>query len=64
MNKFVKMFYITRRFISKVVNNKKVRIVAHRSYQVYSIARVVRNPFVLLEYINIFNGLKLIKNKF
>tara|TARA_R110000772_G_scaffold106997_1_gene209149 strand:- start:290 stop:487 length:198 start_codon:yes stop_codon:yes gene_type:complete len=63
MYKIVKLFFKTKKFITKVISNKKVKNIAYKSYQVYSVVRVVRNPFLILEYINMFNGLKLIGDK-
>ena len=60
MRKVVKLFFKSKKFITKIISNKKVKNIAYKSYQVYSVLRVVRNPFLLLEYVNVFNGLKLI----
>ena len=60
MRKVVKLFFKSKKLISKIISNKKVKNIAYKSYQVYSVLRVVRNPFLLLEYVNVFNGLKLI----
>tara|TARA_R110002110_G_scaffold7856_4_gene39612 strand:- start:596 stop:793 length:198 start_codon:yes stop_codon:yes gene_type:complete len=60
MRKVVKLFFKSKKFITKIIRNKKVKNIAYKSYQVYSVLRVVRNPFLLLEYVNVFNGLKLI----
>jgi hypothetical protein len=60
MRTIVKLFFKSKKFITKIISNKKVKKVAYTSYQVYSVLRVVRNPFLLLEYVNVFNGLKMI----
>ena len=46
----------TQRFLkSKTSHN-----ILYGTYQTYNIIRIVRNPFILLEYVNVYNGLRLI----
>ena len=44
----------------RFLKNRTTRKIIHRGYQLYNIVRVVRNPFVLLEYVNVYNVLRLI----
>tara|TARA_R110000764_G_scaffold198060_1_gene283307 strand:+ start:29 stop:226 length:198 start_codon:yes stop_codon:yes gene_type:complete len=61
--KVLNLFYKSKRFVSKIIKSKKIKTVAKISYHTYEIYRVYRNPFVLLEYLSLYNGLRLIANK-
>ena len=58
------MFFRTGKSIyrksKRLFKNRKTQKILHTTYQIYSVIRVVRNPFILLEYINVYNGLRLI----
>ena len=60
----VNMFFRASKSIyrksKRFFKNRKTQKIIHKSYQLYNIVRVVRNPFILLEYINVYNGLILI----
>lgn len=60
--KMVNMFFRSKHHINTFIRKKTTRKVIYASYQVYQITRIVRNPFLLLEYANVFNVLKLIGN--
>ena len=45
------------------MKSKKTRTIAKYSYHSYQAFRIYRNPFILLEYLNVFNGLLLIADK-
>ena len=46
----------TKRFLK----SKTSQNILYGTYQTYNIIRIVRNPFILLEYVNVYNGLRLI----
>mgnify|MGYP003630639167 FL=1 len=46
----------TQRFLK----SKTSQNILYGTYQTYNIIRIVRNPFILLEYVNVYNGLRLI----
>jgi len=45
----------------RFINNRRVQQTFGISYRTYAIIRVIRNPFVLLEYINVYNGLRMLE---
>tara|TARA_R110000772_G_C13208404_1_gene430747 strand:- start:788 stop:1003 length:216 start_codon:yes stop_codon:yes gene_type:complete len=58
-----KIFDKTKKNISSFMKSKKTRTIAKYSYHSYQAFRIYRNPFILLEYLNVFNGLLLIADK-
>tara|TARA_R110000822_G_scaffold64666_1_gene158565 strand:+ start:508 stop:699 length:192 start_codon:yes stop_codon:yes gene_type:complete len=52
--------YMGKRRLMRSLRNRRTQKVMYVSYQLYSVARVVRNPFVLLEYVNVYNVLRLL----
>lgn len=52
--------YMAKRRLSSSLRNRRTRKVMYVSYQLYNISRIVRNPFVLLEYVNVYNVLRLL----
>ena len=58
-----KMFDKSKKNIKSFMKSKKTRTIAKYSYHSYQAWRIYRNPFILLEYINCFNGLLLIADK-
>tara|TARA_R110000824_G_scaffold397392_1_gene600260 strand:+ start:39 stop:245 length:207 start_codon:yes stop_codon:yes gene_type:complete len=59
----VNMFFRAKRNIGYAVRNKKVRKVVHYTYQGYQVSRIIRNPFIILDYISVYQGLKLLGNR-
>ncbi len=51
------LFRKSKRFLK----NKKVQNALYTSYHIYNTMRYVRNPFLLLEYVNLFNVARLLK---
>jgi len=51
------LFRKSKRFIK----NKKVQNTLYTSYHIYNTMRYIRNPFLLLEYVNLFNVARLLK---
>lgn len=45
----------------RLLKNKKVQTTLYASYHIYNTMRYVRNPFLLLEYVNLFNVARLLK---
>tara|TARA_R110002050_G_scaffold128799_1_gene250206 strand:- start:7112 stop:7303 length:192 start_codon:yes stop_codon:yes gene_type:complete len=58
--KMVNMFFRSKRAVRSFVRNKTTKRVVSGVYNVYQVVRVVRNPFVLLEYVNVYNVLRLL----
>ena len=58
-----KMFDKSKKGLKSFMKSKKTRTIAKYSYHGYQAFRIYRNPFILLEYINCFNGLLLIADK-
>lgn len=56
-------FFRAKRHLGYAVRNKKVRNVVHRTYQAYQVSRIIRNPFIILDYISVYRGLLLIGNR-
>ena len=52
--------YMGKRRLMSSLRNRQTRKVLYVSYHLYNVSRVVRNPFVLLEYINVYNVLRLL----
>lgn len=52
--------YMGKRRLMSSLRNRRTRKVMYVSYQLYNISRVIRNPFVLLEYVNVYNVLRLL----
>ena len=52
--------YMGKRRLMRSLRNRRTRKVMYVSYQLYNISRVIRNPFVLLEYVNVYNVLRLL----
>lgn len=46
----------------RFINNRRVQQTLFVTYKTYSVIRIIRNPFILLEYINVFNGLRMLQN--
>ena len=61
--KMVNMFFRSKRNINNFVRKKTTQKIFYASYQVYQVSRIIRNPFILLEYVNVFNALKLIGDR-
>ena len=59
----VNAFFRAKRHLGYAVRNKKVRKVAYRTYQAYQVSRIIRNPFIILDYISVYRGLLLIGNR-
>ena len=59
----VNMFFRAKHKIGHIARNKKVRKVIHYTYQGYQISRIIRNPFIILDYISVYQGLKLLGNR-
>lgn len=57
---FINALYMAKRKISRGLRNKRTQNVLFRTYQIYNVARIVRNPFVILEYVNVYNVLRLL----
>jgi len=55
-----RMFRSLGRKVARVITNRTTQRVVFSSYQVYQIARIVRNPFLLLQHFNLYNGLILL----
>ena len=58
--KMVNMFFRSKRGLKNFVRNKTTKRVVSGAYNVYQVVRVVRNPFILLEYVNVYNVLRLL----
>tara|TARA_R110002020_G_scaffold445201_1_gene657061 strand:- start:409 stop:615 length:207 start_codon:yes stop_codon:yes gene_type:complete len=59
----VNAFFRAKRHLRYAATNKKVRKVVYRSYQVYQVSRIIRNPFIILDYISVYRGLLLLGNR-
>ena len=57
---FKRMFRSLGRKVRRVITNRTAQRVVYSSYQIYEIARIIRNPFVLLQHLNLYNGLILL----
>ena len=55
-----RMFRSLGRKVRRVITNRTTQRVVYSSYQIYEIARIIRNPFVLLQHLNLYNGLILL----
>lgn len=60
-NLFKRVVKSSGRKIGRVLKNKVVQNTLFASYHIYYASRVVRNPFVLLEHVNLFNVARLLK---
>ena len=59
----VNAFFRAKRHLRYAATNKKVRKVIHYTYQGYQISRIIRNPFIILDYISVYQGLKLLGSR-
>ena len=57
-----KLFRLKRK-VSELIRKPIVFKIAQVSYHAYNVTRIVRNPFVILEYVSVFNVLKLIGDR-
>ena len=48
------------RKIRRITRNRISQKILITSYRMYSVSRIIRNPFVILEHINIYNALRLL----
>ena len=60
-NLFMRVVKSSGRKIGRVLKNRVVQNGLYASYHVYCVTRVIRNPFILLEQVNLFNVARLLK---
>ena len=60
-NLFKRIVKSTGRKIHRVLKNRVVQNGLYASYHIYYASRVIRNPFVLLDQVNLFNVARLLK---
>lgn len=60
-NLFKRIVKSSGRKMRRVLKNRVVQNGLYASYHVYYASRVIRNPFVLLEHVNLFNVARLLK---
>ena len=60
-NIFKRVLKSSARKIQRVLKNRVVQNGLFASYHVYCVTRVIRNPFILLEQVNLFNMARLLK---
>ena len=61
MNLIQKLFKI-KKTAKKILTSKVTKKIAKITYCTYETYRIYSNPFLLLQYFNVFNALLLIKN--
>ena len=60
-NLFMRVVKSSGRKIGRVLKNRVVQNGLYASYHIYYASRVIRNPFVLLDQVNLFNVARLLK---
>lgn len=60
-NLFKRVLKSTGRKIGRVLKNRVVQNGLYASYHIYYASRIIRNPFVLLDQVNLFNMARLLK---
>lgn len=56
----INLTHVGFRKVKRFFKKTPVKRSMYLSYHVYKVVRIIRNPFIILEYVNVYNGLLLL----